>query len=169
MEVKNHKPFSVQPMNLDNAKAVLEKAIKHLKVKFWMSAGTALGLYRDGDFIEGDTDIDIALLGYKGIENDLFNWDIIRTVYHEGKPQQIAYMEDGVIFDVYIHWAEGDDYVNYNERGKQKMPKWMYDEQVMIDTKYGQLPFPKDPKKYFKIRYGDWQVKQNKKANYEKI
>ena len=168
MEVRHLRSFSVQPMG-DNAEQVLKKAVDFLKVPYWMSAGTALGLYRDGDFVPGDTDIDIALVGYDGIEKDMPPFELIRTVYHEGKPQQLAYMEDGIIFDVYIHWSEGDDYVNYNERGKQRMPKWMYDEQTFIETKYGRLPFPKDPEKYFEIRYGDWQTPQNKKAHYEAI
>jgi hypothetical protein len=168
MEVKNNRNFQILPLN-ENAEKVLREATEQLKVKYWMSAGTALGLYRDKDFVEGDTDIDIALVGYEGVEKDLLDWEIIRTVYHEGKPQQIAYVKDGVIFDVYIHWLEGDDYVNYGESGKQRMVKWMYDEQVILETKYGLLPFPKDPEKYFEIRYGDWKVKQDKKANYERI
>lgn len=169
MEVKNLRPFIIEPLDKDKVGDVLKDAIRKLNAPYWVSAGTALGLYRDGDFVPGDTDIDIALVGYDGIEKDMPLFELIRTVYHEGKPQQLAYMDGGIIFDVYIHWSEGDDYVNYNERGKQRMPKWMYDEQTFIETKYGKLPFPKDPEKYFEIRYGDWKTPQNKKANYEAI
>jgi len=48
MEIRNLRSFSIQPMG-DNAEQVLKKAIASLKVPYWMSAGTALGLYRDGE------------------------------------------------------------------------------------------------------------------------
>jgi len=176
MIVNNYRHFEINVLN-DNAKSVLLNALSRLKsIKYWMSAGTALGLYRNNDFIEGDTDIDIAMVGYSGIDNEIIKamvddtgFELIRDIYHEDMPQQLAFMKDGVIFDIYIHWREGDNYINNSESGKQTMPKWMYDSQKIINTKYGNLPFPKDPEKYFEIRYGDWKIPQNKKAVYEKI
>ena len=41
--------------NLSDVKGVLDSE----GVTFWLSAGTLLGAYRDGDFIPGDDDIDI--------------------------------------------------------------------------------------------------------------
>lgn len=56
-----------RPINRNNlyhdlieAKAVLDKH----KIKYCLSHGTMLGIYRDGDFIEWDDDVDIALLDF---------------------------------------------------------------------------------------------------------
>lgn len=167
MEVNNLKSFQLKPVE---NKGLISEVAGMLKFKYWVSAGTALGLYRDDDLVEGDTDIDFALIGYDGVDNDIraLGFDEIRNVYHEEKPQQLAFIYNDTIIDFYIHWEEGDDYVNYGERGKQRMPKYMYDTRQIM-TKYGLLPFPKYPEEYFERRYGDWKIKQDKKAIYETI
>lgn len=173
MEVKNLKSFRLTPIDKEKASKVMLEGIEKIKIPYWVSAGTALGLYRDKDFIDNDTDIDIAMVGFDGVDKDirerLTGFEEIRNVYHECRPQQLAFIKDDIIFDIYIHWQEGDDYVNYGESGKQKMPIYMYDTLKELDTKYGLLTFPKDPEEYFTIRYGDWQIPQDKKAHYEKI
>jgi hypothetical protein len=172
MEVKNLKSFRTDPIDKDIAGKVLIDGINKLNLPYWVSAGTALGLYRDKDFIDGDTDVDIAMIGFEGIDNiirESLGFEEIRNVYHEGKPQQLAFRSNDIIFDIYIHWQENNDYVNYGEMGKQRMPVYMYSNLKSITTKYGNLNFPSDPEEYFKIRYGDWQTPQSKKAHYEAI
>lgn len=172
MEIINHKPFQLKPLP-DNAGEVLSEVTKRLQFNFWLSAGTALGLYRDGDLIANDTDLDVAVVGWEGIGEAIkeqVGWEVLREVNYQGKPQQIAFIKDELIFDVYIHWPEGDNMVNYGESGKQVMPKWMYNSLKWKDTKYGLMPFPSDPEAYFKIRYGDdWQTPQEKKPKFEEI
>ena len=174
MEVKNLKSFRLNPINKEIAGRIMLEGIKKLNMPYWVSAGTALGLYRDKDFIDNDTDVDIAMLGYKGIDKDirerLTGFEEIRNVYHNGEPQQLAFIKDEIIFDIYIHWQiEEYYYINTGESGIQRMPVYMYNTLKEIETKYGKLTFPKDPEEYFKIRYGDWQIPQNKKAHYEKV
>ena len=173
MEVKNLKSFRIGAIDKQVAGETLIEGIVALNLPYWVSAGTALGLYRDKEFIDGDTDVDIAMIGFEGIDTfireRLVGFDEIRNVYHEGKPQQLAFMKNNTIFDIYLHWQENDTYVNYGEMGKQVMPVYMYSSLKKLDTKYGELNFPSDPEEYFKIRYGDWQIPQNKKAHYEAI
>ena len=173
MEVTNLKPFKLEPIDKELAGKVLLEGVSKLNIPYWVSAGTALGLYRDKDFIDGDTDIDIAMVGFEGIDKSIkerLDFEEIRNVYHEGRPQQIALRKDGIIFDIYIHWQEGDDYVNYGESGRQRMPLYMYNDLKTINTKYGELNFPSNPEEYFRIRYGeDWSIPQNKKPAFEKV
>lgn len=169
--VTNYPCLKIEPLN-EYAVEILNEAIT-LKREFWMSAGTALGLYRDGDFIEGDTDIDIAMKGYDGIDKEILDtfqgFELARSAYCQGKPMQLALIKKGVILDIYFHWEEGENYVNYNDNGKTIMPKEIYTP-VMLDTKYGKLPFPNPPERYFEIRYGaDWKIPQDKKPIFYEI
>ena len=141
------------------------------KINYWVSAGTALGLYRDGDYIKGDTDLDIAMVWEPGLERkicDLIGGEVIRTAYENGKPMQIAMIKEGVIVDIYFHHRVGEEIENHSQSGWTRMranictdPKWM-------KTKYGLLPIPKEA--YFEIRYGDdWMIPQNKKPKFYEV
>lgn len=170
MEVKNLKSFTINPLNNEIAGEVLKDAIKQLNMPYWVSAGTALGFYRDKDFIEGDTDIDIEMAYYEGIDKDILerlNFDLIRTCYHEGKVQQMAFISKGTIFDIYFYEKVGDEYININEMGEMRFPTRYFDELEHIETKYGTLPFPSPIEDYLKYRYGDWQTPSNKKGLYD--
>lgn len=174
MVIKNLKPFKLRPLSeTPEAVNILIDATTRVKRDYWMSAGTALGLYRDHDLMPNDTDIDIAMIAYKGIYEDLKAWfedyDIIREVWYHDEIMQFATRKNDIIFDIYIHRKEGDNYVNFAESGKQSMPAAIYDDLRVFETKYGPLPFPGDIEKYLTIRYGDWQTPQNKKPNFEKI
>lgn len=160
MEVTNHTNFSINPIDKEKAGKVLQEVIPKLP-RYWVSAGTALGLYRDKDFITGDTDIDVEML-----EDVELDYPLIRTVTHEGKIQQRAYLINDTIFDIYFYQKEGDEYVNYNEQGVMRFPCYYFDTLEIIETKYGTLPFPSPVEDYLKYRYGDWQTPSNKKGLY---
>ena len=47
-----------------NAEVELKEICEFLEkydIKYWISAGTLLGIYRDNDFLKDDTDIDIEI------------------------------------------------------------------------------------------------------------
>lgn len=166
LKITNYPALKIEPLK-DNAVQIMNETIALLNMEFWMSAGTALGLYRDGDFIKGDTDIDIAMKGYEGVDKEILSklkdYTIVRSAYWEDRPMQLAFIKDEILVDIYFHWEEGENYVNYNNNGKTTMPKEVY-KPVFLDTKYGKLPFPNTPERYFEIRYGkDWKVPQEKK------
>lgn len=166
LKIINYPELKIKPLKA-NAVQIMHEALALLDMEYWMSAGTALGLYRDGDFIKGDTDIDIAMKGYDGVDKDILSklkdFTIIRSAYWLDMPMQLAFIKDEIIIDIYFHWEEGDNFVNYNSNGKTIIPKEIYNP-VFLDTKYGKLPFPNTPERYFEIRYGkDWRVPQEKK------
>jgi fukutin len=174
MDIRNYTYFTPIPINKDAAGKVLIDGISKLNMPYWVSAGTALGFYRNGDFIDGDTDVDIAMLGHDGIAAEirslLNDYYLIREVYHDGKVMQLAFVMDNTIFDIYIHWKSGEDYINVAESGLQRQPCYMYDNLSTIETKYGTFNMPSDPEKYFEIRYGeDWRTPQEKKAHFEAV
>lgn len=169
--ISNSPELKISPMP-ENAGEVLKYVVSKLKMPFWISAGTALGLYRDKDFIEGDTDLDIAMEGYKGVDEDVveaIRGDIMRTIYdYQDRPMQLAILKDGVLVDFYFHYKNGKNLENHGESGWTRMPKDICLKPQMIKTKYGKLPFPQE--KYFEIRYGeDWKIPQDKKPKFYEV
>jgi hypothetical protein len=167
----NNNPFTIEPLN-ENAPAILKDSASKIPFPYWVSAGTALGLYRDNDFPHGDTDIDFAALGFPHCDEMLYealeDYPLIRTIYDGDKPMQIAFKKDGVIVDFYFHWEEGDNCYNESESGKQVMVKSMYESLEPRETQYGTFSFLKDIEKYLETRYGaDWKIPAYKKpVNY---
>jgi len=163
--------------NIDLYGRVFMEGVACLQRPFWVSAGTCIGLFRDGDFVIGDTDVDVAMIAWDGWERDIVSWLELEgfKVYGtyssptESLPTQVAFIKDGVIFDTYSHYLDGDDYISYGAAGKVVMPRSIYDNLLMIDTKYGPLPFPNPPEEYLRIRYGeDWKTPQDgKKPNFQ--
>jgi len=151
--------------------------LEFLEIPYWISAGTALGLYRDGDFIPHDTDIDVEVLG-----KDIKSYDKLIDAFKEegfrlfrkmiclnnNKCMQLAFYNETweVIYDIYIYYDEGgDNYINHNEFGVLKIPKRMVDTKEII----GDYIFPSDIEEYLKFRYGkDWRTPKTSKGDWEK-
>ncbi len=172
LEIKNYSCLDIKDMG-NKAGSILKFAVDNLPKGYWLSAGTCLGLYRDNEFIKGDTDIDVAYIWNQKLENllrkSMHGQEIGREVKYDGKLMQLVYMIEGCVLDIYFHYPEGDRYINHSQNGKQFMPKHIYDSVKDRDTKYGKLPFLDETEHYLEIRYGDdWHVPQDKKPiNYE--
>jgi hypothetical protein len=169
MDIKNHRPFKMDAFNVGTAPWVLRQV--YLLNDAFISGGTLLGLYRDGDFIPGDTDIDVDIIGYDGIGEYLFrtlgHMDLIRTGYHNNRPMQTAFMYRGIIFDVWIFWREDSQLVNHNDMGVMKVPIKFFDNPSNLKTKYGNFNTPGPINDYLAFRYGpDWKTPQKSKGIY---
>lgn len=167
--------YVIKPLN-ENAGKLLEevanKFVENEVKNWWISAGTALCIYRDGDFSKSDTDLDFAMLGYEGCVEDMkkiIGGEVIRTVYDElNRPMQIALLKDENIVDIYFHYKNGKDIENHNQSGWTRMDADICLIPKIIETKYGPLPFPQD--EYYEIRYGkDWRTPSNSKAIFYEI
>ena len=56
--------FTIEPLKDKNAIPILQKGcevLENLGLKYWLSAGTLLGIHRDKKLIDHDTDIDIEI------------------------------------------------------------------------------------------------------------
>lgn len=153
----------------DKEKALIAgiEAIKHLP--YWVSAGTALGFHRDGDFIGSDTDIDVEILDWNPEEPFTMPepFVLFRHQDFEGKPIQRAYYYGDTIFDVYFFYSDGDMAVNHNQRSVMKIPLRFFEDRQEIETKYGNIFFPHPIEEYLEKRYGaDWRTPSESKGIY---
>ena len=170
MDIRNYPNLRIEPLN-DNAYDVLLTTWKLMPCEFMLVTGTALGIHRDNKLIEGDTDIDIAVIGYEGIKDDLIKalegFELAREV-EVGMPMQLCFMNDGVLLDIYIFWKNADIYYNISESGKLMIPLHLFDDKKLVKTDYGEFHFPHPIGEYLTLTYGsDWNVPLNKRPNYE--
>jgi hypothetical protein len=156
-----------------NPGETLVRAIEQIKdTQYVVSAGTALGLYRDGDLIPNDTDIDVDIFGddHEPI-NALEGFEEYRFVDRGGKPMQRAFADkiNGVVFDIYYHYVNGDVILNQNDFGVMEMPLHFFTNRQLLDTKYGKFYFPHPIEDFLVMRYGkDWSIPSDKKGLYDK-
>lgn len=177
LKINVHSNFEIKPIDIKKAETLLAEGWNLLSdiTSKWISAGTALGVVRDGGLIEGDTDIDVAAIGFDGIEQKIDEalipegYKPIVSCYWDGKPMQKAYIKDNTIFDVYLHYPDGENYVNYGQSGKTVMPKTMYDNLESVTTMFGDFLIPSDIDKYLTKRYGDWRTKRQAKSTFEAV
>lgn len=157
--------------------AILEEGIKilhNLGIFCWVSAGTALGLYRDGHLIENDADIDIAIYGkdytekiaHKFFEHD---FNLIRAADKDNKPQQRAWQKNDVVFDLACFYDTHDGYyTNYMDYSAIRKPIKLMKDCQDITYKGHQYRIP-SPKEYFLWRYGkDWKIPHKTKGLWAK-
>jgi hypothetical protein len=142
-----------------------------------VSAGTALGLYREGNFIKHDTDFDIEIFDIS--KDDSFNLMIelrqkglmlIRIIQSEDNNfyQQAYRLPCGFIFDIYFYYLDENTtkYINHNDLGILELPKHFVDNKEK-DKKTGYY-FPQPIEDYLVFRYGEnWRVPKSHKMGWE--
>ena len=160
----------VHPTTLNEHAPKVLRLAHRLPMKYWLGGGTLLGLYRDKDFISYDTDIDVEVEGYRGIQDDILSAidsPLIRSIFLGPKVMQMAFIENGVVFDIYILWPDKDKMVNYNEMGTMETPRHFYEKLSFLETKYGKYPIPNPVEDYLVVRYGqNWRVPSHSKGLY---
>lgn len=141
-------------------------------ILYWLSAGTALGLYRDGGIIPGDSDIDIGVLSdvsVERIEEPMLSSGFLTQRYrnHKGIPQQRAFAKDGIAFDVSIFCEMDNCFVFYTRGGGAiRKPKHLLEDMHKITFNGKEYPIP-SPQGYLRWRYGDWQTPSDGKGVYD--
>ncbi len=166
-----HYDFEFQDIG-ENSRVVFPEVVSRLHdVDYTVLSGTALGLYRDNELIPTDTDIDIVLVGDSQADTirDLFSdYLLVFETWEDDRVQQLAYQENGVLIDIHFYYPEGDNYRCHHKGGVFMIEKDQLDEPQYYDTKYGSIPLPHDPEKFFRQKYGeDWQTPQyRKKGQY---
>ncbi|MDX1510434.1 MAG: glycosyltransferase [Nitriliruptorales bacterium] len=168
--VQPWQPADRHPVQLDRdaAATALHEAVAALAragVRAWLTDGTLLGCVREGDFIQHDWDVDLAVhAGTPGATMKDALVDIgFRVVSEVGTPEhghQIRFMRDHVELDIYVFYTDGDSMWH---------AAWM-DGQPII---YRYQPFdledheflgrtyavPSPPERYLETKYGpDWRV-----------
>ena len=147
------------------------------EVKYRLTDGTALGLYRQGEFIKHDNDIDVDVfdISQDQIEQliKLFvvnGYFVGRIAVYKGKTQQVVfYDKDNVIFDIVIWYENSDVYINNSERGYIRTQERRYFK-VLTEWPYKgsiyQMPGFLD--EWMVMRYGvDWKTPKTYKGDWK--
>lgn len=165
----------------DNAVRDLAKcceAVELLKMKYRLTDGTILGIYRDGRLIPHDNDIDIDILVNNDINekviHDTFTslgFRLGRKVYYQGRIQQLAYFNNKThdIFDMIFWYPDRDQVVNYSERNFERTQDLRYfHESSEIQFQGRSYPVPAQLEQWLEMRYGeDWRVPKTYKSDWK--
>ena len=165
-------------MGETNPKPILDEGLRLLHHRHvWLSAGTVLGLHRDGDFIPHDTDLDVGLLArwhdppsQIEIVEDMAGFTPIRIMHREGRVMQVAFVKNKVIFDIYLFYygLRDDIAVNFNDAGEMNKPLRFVQNLGTLTFRGTAYPTPHPVEEYLEYRYGDWRTPTDgKRAWYE--
>lgn len=176
----HHFPFDpMQPLG-DSAYATMENCcglLEEVGVKYRLTDGTALGLYRQGEFIGHDNDIDVDVFDVtqhqiKQLEKQFVSngYRIGRAAVYKGKIQQIIFYDDNdIIFDIVVWYKNNNEYLNNSERGYIRTQEIKYFESLTDWSYKGykyQMPGFLD--EWMVMRYGsDWKTPKTYKGDWK--
>lgn len=154
--------WAMEPLEGKDAGTVLKEAVSCIKGAYWLSAGTLLGIYRDGDFIPHDTDIDLAALPDTDI-NFPPEFELFRTVYEDSRLMQEAYIHrsENIIVDVLRYYpldTYGHVIYNAGQTGRLFRPRTMILPTQTITFKGEEYKAPAEIESYLQIWYDEWEV-----------
>jgi phosphorylcholine metabolism protein LicD len=126
-----------------------------LKLCWWLSSGTALGVWRDGGLIPHDTDLDVGVLAEPGAFEALdAAFPATGFTSYRQMPYQRAYMCRGVVFDVYVYRRENHHLVADTDSGRLIKPADLFDSLTTVEFAGRSYPMPNPPEDYLACRYG---------------
>jgi hypothetical protein len=140
-------------------------------LRFVVAGGTALGLHRDGDLIDTDTDVDFVCPVSEQAEALARFEGSARRYQREwgGVLYQTGWLLVGYPVDVHFYVPGPDEsYVCRHEVNSESVrlvfPRAALDAPEWRTTRYGPVPLPGDVEGYLERKYGaDWRVPQYRK------
>jgi len=163
-KIRNKYHVPNQGMNMDSAKEILfevDKLLKELKIEYFLSCGTALGLYRDGDFIPWDDEIDIDIPSeifvpnIEEIKEKFLNNDFIARATNRGQTSKMSVFKKGVKVAM---GAIYDNKKGYRCDSYQKFPIKFYENAVQFEFEGANFTLPGPLDEYLTFYYGDWKT-----------
>ena len=161
----NHPNKVGTPINIQQSTSNLLTTVdifEHLEVKYCIVFGTLLGIYRDGNIIEHDTDTDIAVW----IDNEEELIKIVEKM-KENKliptrltPKMISFTRGGDYTDIYFYEkenTESENLINHPSYGTLTPADFSKNNTVSFNNR--ELACPVNPEVYFQKLYGsDWRT-----------
>lgn len=184
LTIRNHGAFSLEGFRGTNPLPTLNRTIDllnaNLTAPYHLSAGTALGIHRDGMFILHDTDLDISvILPWEGDHYDLAlglvrafahaNIPLVRSIIAGRKPIQLVFSDlenHGTLIDVEMYFTgitEGKA-VHYKPEGYITLPVFSVRPRAFCGLT---VPMPDPIEDYLEYRYGDWKTPTTMKGAWQ--
>lgn len=159
---------NLQPSTVQQSKG-LKKIINHLNrlnLKYSISKGTLLGLYRDKQILPNDIDIDIDIFSIKSIYKLINNTDyqIYRTMVYKGLYTNIVFydIENQLLIDLAVFKNK----FNYTPHGSFSINKDLFDS-ITQRSFSGVEMCIYEPENYLKLWYGkDWRIPKTYTKNW---
>lgn len=140
-----------------------------IDVKSWLTDGTLLGFYREGDFIGHDGDVDLAINAKNWKETILplmesNGFEVIRIEGVVGNGLEYSFKKNGISIDFFFFYEEdGKFWHSAWLKGIQlkfAYPKFNTKQITFLDETFD---VPENEETYLKIKYGSgWNVPQTK-------
>jgi len=161
----NHPNQPGTPINIQQSTSNLLTTVdifEHLEVKYCIVFGTLLGIYRDGNLIEHDTDTDIAVW----IDNEEELIKIVEKM-KENKliltrllPLITSFTRGGDYIDIYFYEkenTESENLINHPSFGTLTPADFSKNNTVSFNNR--EFACPVNPEVYFQKLYGsDWRT-----------
>lgn len=155
-----HSGFETEKFCYLPYKTLLEAHNAMAQTPHMIHAGTLLGAYRDGCFIQHDDDIDISVIG---------NWDrqmpanftLVMTVDEGGLQYETVYRYEptGVIVDIW-NWQNYDEENYYHILNEKEalVRKDIIGKFSNIHLYRSEFPAPEHIEEFLEVWYGDWRT-----------
>ena len=180
-------PVEAPPLGTKDPEPTLRagcQVLADLRLTYWLSAGTLLGLYRDRRFIPHDNDLDVGVrLDYAAKRDNArlsdgvcgamsaIGWDLVRSVHDDRQPMQLAFLStDGVLFDVFFYYqgVVDDNLVNFNDIGVLTKSAHFFETVSLHRFYLGDYPTPPPIEGYLRMLYGDsWRIPKTQKDPWQ--
>lgn len=157
-------------------------ALKGINKPFWITDGTLLGFYREGNFIAHDNDIDLGMYIDDWSENIIYafvksGFKHIKTYGTNNRGLVYSFKKYSIKIDIFFFYKDGEKcwhaawpYKNFlaNTKiikwlglSKPSMIKFYYPIFEIEEMKFNEqiFPVPKPPEQYLIIKYGpNWKT-----------
>lgn len=151
---------------------VLSEVSQYLEgYQYFLDAGTLLGVYRNGDFIDHDTDLDFAIVmdPTQELNFPTPEWPLVAVWNYRNYPMQRAYVYKGIVIDFYFYYSniEENMIVNHNDHGVLKLK--LTDSLPITPYKFKnrKVNLPQSAEKVLESEYGsEWRIPKSSKGDW---
>jgi hypothetical protein len=151
---------------------VLSEVSQYLEgYQFFLDAGTLLGVYRNGDFIDHDTDLDFAIVldSTKELNFPTPEWPLVAVWNYRNLPMQRAYVYKGIVIDFYFYYSNIEEnlIVNHNDHGVLKLKIADSLPITSYEFKDRTVNLPQRAEKVLESEYGsEWRIPKRSKGDW---
>ena len=151
---------------------VLSEVSQYLEgYQFFLDAGTLLGVYRNGDFIDHDTDLDFAIVldSSKELNFPTPEWPLVAVWNYRNLPMQRAYVYKGIVIDFYFYYSNIEEnlIVNHNDHGVLKLKIADSLPVTSYEFKDRRVNLPQSAEKVLESEYGsEWRIPKRSKGDW---